>query len=110
MKMIYLPDVNFWLALAFESHIHHLCARDWFGRLIDAHACAFCRVTQQGFLRLASNPKAFGEEAVTLSGAWRLYDALAADPRVSFHWRAERYRVDVAKVYYKVDLFAKGLE
>jgi len=41
-------------------------------------------MTQQGFLRLATNPKAFQDEAVTLAEAWRLYDSLLADPRVSF--------------------------
>src|SRR5207253_10923825 len=44
----------------------------------------FCRMTQQGFLRLATNPQAFGDEAVTLRAAWRLYDAFLADPRVRF--------------------------
>jgi len=41
-------------------------------------------LTQQGFLRLATNPKAFGTEAVTLADAWRMYDAFLGDPRVSF--------------------------
>jgi toxin-antitoxin system PIN domain toxin len=80
---MFLPDVNVWLALAFESHIHHPLARDWF-EAEAANGCAFCRLTQQGFLRLATNPAAFGEEAVTLAGAWDLYDALLADPRISF--------------------------
>ena len=41
-------------------------------------------MTQLGFLRLATNPQAFGDEAVSLAGAWRLYDALLADPRILF--------------------------
>ena len=81
--MIFLPDVNLWLALAFESHVHHAAAKAWFDNL-TSDGCAFCRMTQQGFLRLATNPKAFGEEAVTLAEAWQLYDAFMADPRVSF--------------------------
>jgi uncharacterized protein len=82
--MIYLGDVNFWLALTFESHVHHASAKQWFEPLAPPDGCAFCRLTQQGYLRLATNPKAFGDEAVTLSDAWKLYDALLSDPRVSF--------------------------
>lgn len=79
-----LPDVNLWLALAFEAHVHHTAAKAWFDPLSEADRCAFCRMTQQGFLRLVTNPKAFGDEAVTLPEAWRLYDAFLADPRISF--------------------------
>jgi len=93
---MFLPDVNLWLALAFESHVHHAVAKNWFEGL-SSEGCSFCRLTQQGFLRLATNPKAFGAEAVTLPDAWRMYDAFLGDPRVSFsgepagvepHWRS----------------------
>jgi toxin-antitoxin system PIN domain toxin len=80
---MFLPDVNVWLALAFESHVHHPVALGWFDSLSDQR-CSFCRLTQQGFLRLATNPRAFGDEAVTLAEAWRLYDAFLADPRIGF--------------------------
>src|SRR5436305_8310496 len=79
-----LPDVNLWLALAFEAHVHHPSAKTWLDGLSDEKACGFCRTTQQGFLRLATNPKAFGDEAVTLAKAWQLYDAFLADPRIAF--------------------------
>lgn len=80
--MTYLPDVNYWLALAFEAHAHHPLAKAWFDKASDQSV--FCRLTQLGFLRLATNPKAFGDEAVTLVDAWRLYDALITDPRIVF--------------------------
>ncbi len=64
--MTYLADVNFWLAITFESHVHHASAKQWFEQLSLSDGCAFCRLTQQGFLRLVTNPKAFGDEAVTL--------------------------------------------
>jgi predicted nucleic acid-binding protein len=32
MKML-LPDVNVWLALTFDSHIHHSAAKAWFDAL-----------------------------------------------------------------------------
>lgn len=77
-----LPDVNVWLALAFDLHFHHNAAKSWFDGSEDK--CAFCRFTQQGFLRLATNPAVFKEQAVSLEKAWRMYDAVLGDPRVEF--------------------------
>jgi toxin-antitoxin system PIN domain toxin len=78
---MHLPDVNLWLALAFESHFHHVAA-EWFDA--SSQDIAFCRLTQQGFLRLVTNAKAFGDEAVSMNVAWTLYDQFQQDPRVSF--------------------------
>ncbi len=91
-----LPDVNVWIALAFDSHQHHEQAVAWFRAARD-ETCCFCRITQPGFLRLASNPSVLGTDAVSLTDAWLAYDALSADPRVAFvdepedierHWRS----------------------
>jgi uncharacterized protein len=41
-------------------------------------------MTQQGFLRLATNPRAFGPNAVTLANAWRVYDTFRSDPQVTY--------------------------
>ena len=60
---MFLPDINFWLGLTFEVHAHHIRAKQFF----DSHpseSIFFCRFTQQGFLRLASNATVFGDEAV----------------------------------------------
>ncbi len=81
--MFLLPDVNVWLALAFATHVHHSVAKNWFEGL-STEICFFCRMTQQGLLRLATNPRVMGEHVATLSEAWRMYDALLRDPRVSF--------------------------
>ena len=78
-----LPDINVWLALVFDAHAHHPPASDWIDSLSDETAC-FCRLTQQGFLRLANNPKVFPNDAVTTNAAWRLYDTMLGDPRVAF--------------------------
>ena len=80
---MFLPDINVWLALAFDSHVHHAAANDWF-EASSSEGCSFCRLTQQGFLRLATNPKALGADAVTLATAWRMYDVILGDPRISF--------------------------
>jgi toxin-antitoxin system PIN domain toxin len=81
--MMFLPDVNVWLALAFASHVHHNVAKNWFDGL-PTDVCSFCRMTQQGFLRLATNPRVVKADAVTLPQAWGMYDAFLADPRVAF--------------------------
>ena len=80
---MHLPDINFWLALAFEIHAHHQRAAAWFDQQ-GPESCAFCRFTQQGFLRLATNPSLFGDEAVTTSRAWRCYDLFLLDERIHF--------------------------
>ncbi len=91
-----LPDVNVWLALTFDSHVHHPAAKAWFDALTD-EVCFFCRMTQQGFLRLATNRQVFSTNALTLSEAWQKYDIYQSDSRISFvdepvnleaHWRA----------------------
>jgi toxin-antitoxin system PIN domain toxin len=78
-----LPDINVWLALAFAAHKHHSSAAAWFAG--TGHGtCAFCRMTQQGFLRLATTPKVLTVAAVNMADAWRLYDGLFSDPRVVY--------------------------
>jgi uncharacterized protein len=80
---MHLPDVNVWLALAFASHKHHPHAKAWFTG-IGRGDCAFCRLTQLVFLRLATTPNVLAAAAVTLVEAWRMYDDLFSDPRVVF--------------------------
>src|SRR5689334_18723921 len=81
MRM-FLPDVNVWLALAFEYHLHHVAAKAWHEAANEA-SC-FCRLTQQGFLRLATNPAVLQERAISLQKAWQIYDALLSDPRIDY--------------------------
>lgn len=76
---MHLLDVNVWLALAFDSHLHHSRAAEWFAAA-QPDSCCFCRMTQQGFLRLATTPRIMTPQALTLSEAWRAYD----DPKVVF--------------------------
>ena len=76
-----LPDVNVWLALTFDLHVHHPAAKNWFDGL-TGEVCFFCRLTQQGFLRLATNGAAFGPHALTLAEAWQKYDTFRSDARV----------------------------
>jgi len=51
-----LLDVNALVALAWDSHVHHVRMRAWF----DEHAAtgwATCPVSESGFVRVSANPK-----------------------------------------------------
>jgi toxin-antitoxin system PIN domain toxin len=78
-----LPDVNVWFAMTFDMHAHHASAKLWFDALID-DTVYFCRMTQQGFLRLSTNPTTAGAEVLTMDEAWQKYDEYLRDPRIAF--------------------------
>jgi len=79
------PDVNVWLALAYERHAHHLAARNWFQALERDARLFFCRFTQIGFLRLLTNEAVMGrDEVMGQAQAWEAYDRWIEDPRVLF--------------------------
>ena len=75
-----LPDINVWLALTSDSHLHHPSAKNWFDGL-TTEVCFFCRMTQQGCLRLATNAAVFGPHALTLAEAWH---TLHSDVRIAY--------------------------
>ena len=52
-----LLDVNALVALAWDSHIHHAVIRRWFLTRGSA-GWATCPLTESGFVRVSSNPKA----------------------------------------------------
>jgi len=78
-----LLDINFWLAISFDSHVHHQAAIAWMQSAAQ-ESCCFCRVTQLGFLRIATNRKMYPLEALTMNEAWRVYEELINDERVAF--------------------------
>ena len=81
----HLCDTNVWLALAISGHGHHVSARRWFDSVPDPARVAFCRATQQSFLRLLTNAAVlapYGNPPLTNKQAWAAYEALAADERV----------------------------
>ena len=80
---LYLPDVNVWLAIAADGHIHHRAATAWF-ETAGPEQAAFCRVTQMGFLRLLTDSRAMHEDVLGQNEAWRVYDKLREDERVTF--------------------------
>jgi toxin-antitoxin system PIN domain toxin len=79
----YLADVNVWVAIAHEAHMHHERAREWFHQL-DRDQAWFCRFTQMGLLRLLTNYKVMGDRARTQSGAWEIVDQFNRNGRVQY--------------------------
>ena len=51
-----LLDINVWPAMTDPGHAAHTAAHEWFGREAD-NGWASCALTQNGFVRLISNPK-----------------------------------------------------
>ena len=78
-----IVDANVWLALVYSDHVHHAKAINWFNDQSDG-STSFCRITQMALLRHLTNTKIMGEFVQTQLAAWRVYDSLFRDPRVSF--------------------------
>ncbi|MFZ0961051.1 MAG: TA system VapC family ribonuclease toxin [Terriglobia bacterium] len=79
------PDVNVWVALTYEGHVHHQIAKSWFESLHPEAQTFFCRITQLGLLRLLTTEAVMGKvEVLTQPEAWNAYDRWFEDRRVSF--------------------------
>lgn len=84
-RLFLFPDINVWVALTYDRHVHHTIASKWFGSLAPASRLFFCRLTQLGLLRLLSAPAVMGpDEAKNQQEAWRAYDRWLEDERVEF--------------------------
>lgn len=91
----YFPEINVWLALAYQSQEHHAIAAVWFEH-VEAEQVVFCRITQLGFLRLLTHPAVMRDEVKTQQEAWEAHDQLSSDARVTFYPEAEPERVEAA--------------
>jgi hypothetical protein len=79
------PDINVWIALTYEGHVHHVAARNWFGALGSSSRLFFCRFTQLGFLRLLTAEAVMGRtDVLTQEQAWEAFDRWLQDDRVGF--------------------------
>src|SRR5262249_9492057 len=82
-KLFLFPDINVWVALSYERHIHHTAARNWFDTLEPTARLFFCRFTQLGLLRLLSATAVMGvDQAKTQQQAWEAYDVWLEDERI----------------------------
>jgi toxin-antitoxin system PIN domain toxin len=83
--LVSLYDANLWVALAFAAHPHHGIASRHFKARDSAQPAAFCRVTQQAFLRLVSTPliqRTYESPPVTNAAAWAKCQDLLALPQI----------------------------
>ena len=80
--MQHLCDANVWLALSRASHQHHELAVHWFEGLKEIDTAAFCRATQQSYLRLLTNPIITSQPPLTNREAMTGYRELRRDFRV----------------------------
>lgn len=84
-RLSLFPDINVWVALSYERHVHHERARKWFEGLAPMAGLFFCRLTQLGLLRLLTVPAVMGpDRAQSQREAWETYDVWLADERVEF--------------------------
>jgi toxin-antitoxin system PIN domain toxin len=78
------PDINVWVALTCERHVHHVVANDWLSDLHESSRLLFCRFTQLGLLRLLTADAVMGAEVMSQRQAWTVYDHWLQDERVEF--------------------------
>jgi toxin-antitoxin system PIN domain toxin len=77
------PDLNVWIALTYQGHVHHALADAWFSRLPADSRLFFCRFTQLGFLRLLTAEAVMADEVLNQPQAWQTYDRWLQDDRVA---------------------------
>jgi uncharacterized protein len=83
-KSFLFPDINVWVALTYERHVHHVVAQDWLADAGPDVRLLFCRFTQLGLLRLLSAEAVMGDEVMNQKDAWATYDRWLEDERVEF--------------------------
>jgi toxin-antitoxin system PIN domain toxin len=77
-----LPDVNVWLAMVDETHVHHSAARLYWEEAA-APQIAFSRVTMPGFLRLSAHSRVL-TTPLSPREAWSIYEQFRALPEIGF--------------------------
>ncbi len=81
MNTLNFLDANVWLALLWGRHIHSERASEWFERAGTEQSRRFTQLT---ILRLLTTEKVMGKDTKTMSEAWKLWDQVWADTRISF--------------------------
>jgi toxin-antitoxin system PIN domain toxin len=78
------PDINVWLALSYERHVHYPVTRTWLERLDNDARFCFCRFTQIGLLRLLTTHAVMVDDLLSQAEAWDVYDRWLDDDRIAF--------------------------
>ncbi len=82
--MQYLVDVNVWIAVLIVTHVHHPSATRWLNSVDREDELLFCRITQQGLLRLLTNARVMQDDIMDAKTAWENYDSLRIAIGASF--------------------------
>lgn len=83
-KSFLFPDINVWIALTTQRHVHHVDATRWFDSFAGSARLFFCRFTQLGLLRLLTSEAVMGaDEVLSQTEAWAVYDRWMDDERVA---------------------------
>ena len=77
------PDVNVWMAILLENHVHRPAGLTWWQA--SEGPIAFTRFTQISMLRLLTTSAAMDGKPLTMEDAWRAHDRLFEDDRVALH-------------------------
>jgi len=110
---VVLLDVNVWVAVVTNRHVHYPAVSDWLNR--QTADLVMCRVTQMGVLRLLSNRSSMGADVVTRAEAWSVIDGIRVDDRVRWAseppnlehvWRAISAREDNSRRLWTDDYLA----
>ncbi|SRR5579883_1678571 len=97
MNSLSFLDANVLLALLTADHVHRAPAKAWWDGE-ESSAIGLCRITQLAILRLLTTASVMNGKPLTMDAAWRAYDRLRDDDRVTFleepaeieaHFRAE---------------------
>lgn len=93
MNSLLFPDVNVWVALDFERHVHHASAKHWYDAVPFSATIVFCRQTQLGLFRILTTSAVMGQEVQTQAGCWQIYDRWIATGQVA--WSDEPSQMEV---------------
>ncbi len=91
MAGLSFPDVNVWMTALLVEHIHHSIVRSWW-EADDSEAICFTRITQISVLRLLTTSAVMNGKPLTVKLAWKTYDRLFTDDRVSYMPEGDRGR------------------
>ncbi len=80
--MMDLPDINVWLALVDQNHVHHSAASQYWEENPDVEL-GFNRVSMLGLVRLGTLPGVLSK-TLSVGEAWEIYRNYLAHPQIHF--------------------------
>ena len=97
-----IPDINVWLALVDQNHVHYASAAKYWQDVADTEV-AFTRVSMLGLLRLSTLPGVLSR-ALSAAEAWEIYRQFLAGPNHRFLDEPSTIEHHFASLTAQVDL------